>query len=52
MFLLFVCCMYEIMEQHPTAFQFKTSFLAFLLDSIVSCRFGTFMFSSHQARRT
>jgi len=36
--------------QFPVAFEFNSFFLTTILDSLYSCRFGTFLFNSEQQR--
>ena len=49
-FLLFLDCVYQLCEQFPTAFEFTERLLLDLADWTWSCRFGTFLFNSHQDR--
>ena len=49
-FLLFLDCVYQLCEQFPTAFEFTERLLLDLADWTWNCRFGTFLFNSHQAR--
>ncbi|KAG2379306.1 hypothetical protein C9374_007445 [Naegleria lovaniensis] len=49
-FVQFVDCVYQMMRQHPTAFEFNELFLIFLLDNLYSCRFGTFLFDNEKER--
>ncbi|KAF0979252.1 hypothetical protein FDP41_001595 [Naegleria fowleri] len=49
-FVQFIDCVYQMMRQHPTAFEFNELFLIFLLDNLYSCRFGTFLFDNERER--
>lgn len=42
-FLIFIDCIYQIMQQYPCSVEFNEQFLIFILDNIYSCRFGTFL---------
>eukprot|EP01063_Lacrimia_lanifica_P001622 TRINITY_DN10832_c0_g2_i2.p1 TRINITY_DN10832_c0_g2~~TRINITY_DN10832_c0_g2_i2.p1 ORF type:complete len:895 (+),score=263.79 TRINITY_DN10832_c0_g2_i2:195-2879(+) len=45
-FLQFLDALYQVMAQHPFAFEFGPSLLLFLADSLNSGRFGTFLVNS------
>jgi len=47
-FVQYIDCVYQMMRQHPTAFEFNELFLIFLLDNLYSCRFGTFLFDNEK----
>eukprot|EP00053_Salpingoeca_punica_P016132 m.150799 g.150799 ORF g.150799 m.150799 type:complete len:602 (+) comp16889_c0_seq3:270-2075(+) len=49
-FLQFIDCVWQIMHQHPCAFEFNESFLIDILDHMFSCRFGTFLYDCEQDR--
>lgn len=49
-FLLFFECIYQLMHQHPTSFEFNDKFLLLILDELFACRFGTFLFDSERER--
>jgi myotubularin-related protein 1/2 len=49
-FLQCVDCIWQIVKQFPSYFEFNTRYLLTLADHIYSCRFGTFLFSSDQQR--
>mmetsp|Transcript_106652 Transcript_106652/g.309249 ORF Transcript_106652/g.309249 Transcript_106652/m.309249 type:complete len:873 (-) Transcript_106652:11550-14168(-) len=42
-FLLWLDCVWQIMRQFPTVFEFNEDLLLALLDNLYSCRFGTFL---------
>jgi hypothetical protein len=45
-FTQFIECVWQIAQQHPTAFEFNESYLIALLEATTSGRFGTFAFNS------
>ena len=49
-FLQFVDCVWQLLHQFPTAFQFNETFLISILDHLYSCQFGTFLFNSEMVR--
>jgi myotubularin-related protein 1/2 len=49
-FVQYVDCVYQLIRQHPTAFEFNEAFLIFVLDELYSCRFGTFLYDSERER--
>lgn len=49
-FVQYVDCVYQLLRQHPTAFEFNEAFLAFVLDELYSCRFGTFLCDCERER--
>ena len=49
-FTQFLDCVWQIMVQFPTAFQFNEHFLVTLHDHVYSCQFGTF-FSNNEKER-
>eukprot|EP00300_Choanocystis_sp_HF-7_P009526 c16475_g1_i1.p1 GENE.c16475_g1_i1~~c16475_g1_i1.p1 ORF type:complete len:851 (+),score=201.39 c16475_g1_i1:30-2582(+) len=50
-FLQFIECVWQITDQHPTAFEFNENFLLEVLDGINSNMFGTFLFNCVHDRR-
>lgn len=50
-FLQFLDCVYQLMNQYPTCFEFNSLFLIELLDHVYSCRFHTFLWNSERERR-
>ena len=44
-FIQFLHCVYQIMIQHPTAFEFEQNLLIYLSEEIYSNKFGTFLFN-------
>ena len=49
-FLQFVECVYHLVAQFPTAFEFNERFLVALLDAVYDCRFGTFLHNNERER--
>jgi hypothetical protein len=49
-FLQFVDCVWQLMQQFPTQFEFNERFLLVLLEHVYSCRFGTFLYNSDKER--
>lgn len=50
-FLQFIDCVYQMMQQYPCAFEFNQAFLIAVLDNMYSCLFGTFLYNSDQERQ-
>lgn len=50
MFLQFIDCVWQIMQQYPCAFEFNEEFLITVLDEMYSCLYGTFLYNSEQER--
>ena len=49
-FLQFIDCVWQILNQYPTLFEFNAKYLLVLADSIYSCRFGTFLLDTDKKR--
>jgi myotubularin-related protein 1/2 len=49
-FLQFLDCVFQLLHQFPCSFQFNEYFLIDLYDSMLSCRFGTFLFDNLRLR--
>jgi small GTP-binding protein len=49
-FLQFIECVWQLMNQFPRHFQFNENFLIYILDSMYSCEFGTFLGNSDAER--
>jgi hypothetical protein len=49
-FLHFVCCIWEMMQQEASSFEYSEDLLIFLLDSLYDDRFGTFAFGDNRMR--
>lgn len=49
-FLIFLDCVFQLMRQYPLAFEFNDTFLIILWDSLHTCLFDTFVFSSERHR--
>ncbi|XP_019608775.2 myotubularin-related protein 10 [Rhinolophus sinicus] len=50
LFLLFLDATWQLLEQHPSAFEFSETYLAVLCDSTHISLFGTFLFNSPHQR--
>ena len=44
-FIQFLDCVYQLMQQFPTAFEFRTELLLFIASEVYSGKFGTFVFN-------
>eukprot|EP00002_Diphylleia_rotans_P025485 TRINITY_DN503_c0_g2_i1.p1 TRINITY_DN503_c0_g2~~TRINITY_DN503_c0_g2_i1.p1 ORF type:complete len:707 (+),score=91.23 TRINITY_DN503_c0_g2_i1:49-2169(+) len=49
-FVQFIDCVWQIMQQYPYAFEFNQLLLMHILDHSYSCRFGTFLCNSDRER--
>eukprot|EP00742_Colponemidia_sp_Colp-10_P006387 GILJ01006845.1.p1 GENE.GILJ01006845.1~~GILJ01006845.1.p1 ORF type:complete len:991 (-),score=153.71 GILJ01006845.1:214-3186(-) len=49
-FVQWMDCVYQIIRQFPSAFEFTDKLLLAILDHLYSCRFGTFLFNCDQER--
>ena len=49
-FLQFIDCVWQIMQQFPTVFEFNEHFLMTVIDHSYSCLFGTFLCNSEQQK--
>lgn len=50
-FLQFIECVWQLMQQAPRAFEYSESLLLETLDAVYSCKYGTFLGNSERARR-
>ncbi|XP_066537502.1 myotubularin-related protein 1a isoform X3 [Hoplias malabaricus] len=50
LFVQFIDCVWQMMRQFPTAFEFNEMFLITILDHLYSCLFGTFLYNSEKER--
>ncbi|KAJ3434319.1 myotubularin-related [Anaeramoeba flamelloides] len=50
-FLQWIDCVFQCVNQFPTAFEFNEDFLIFILENLFSLRFGTFLFNNDQERK-
>eukprot|EP00753_Platysulcus_tardus_P018428 PLAT6861.1.p1 GENE.PLAT6861.1~~PLAT6861.1.p1 ORF type:complete len:909 (+),score=335.47 PLAT6861.1:947-3673(+) len=50
-FLQFLDCVWQLLRQFPCSFEFNEDLLSFIMDSVFSCRFGTFLFNSERERK-
>ncbi|KAL1519176.1 hypothetical protein AB1Y20_003436 [Prymnesium parvum] len=49
-FLQFVDCVWQLSQQFPTAFEFNGTYLATLMDAVLSCKFGDFLCNCERQR--
>jgi len=49
-FLQFLDCVFQLIQQFPCSFEFSSSLLIFIADEMYSCRFGNFLFDSEKER--
>ncbi|EEY63532.1 myotubularin-like protein [Phytophthora infestans T30-4] len=49
-FLQWIDCVWQVMAQFPSAFEFNERYLILILDHLYSCRFGTFLYNSQRER--
>jgi hypothetical protein len=49
-FLQFLDTVYQLIAQFPDSFEFNENFLIAIYDSMISCRFGNFLFDSDRER--
>lgn len=50
-FLQFLECVWQLIDQHPTIFEFSSQLLLFIAHHLYSCRFGDFLFNCERERR-
>ena len=50
-FLLFIDCCFQLLQQFPSAFEFSEDLLLLLLDQFHACRFGSFLENNERRRR-
>ncbi|KAK5581081.1 hypothetical protein RB653_001109 [Dictyostelium firmibasis] len=50
-FLQFIDCVYQLMNQYHDYFQFNENYLITILDALYSCQFGTFLCNSEKERQ-
>ena len=44
-FIQFLDCVYQLIEQFPSAFEFTQDLLVFISNEVYSCKYGTFLFN-------
>jgi hypothetical protein len=49
-FLQFIDCVWQIMQQSKNCFEFNEKFLLFILQNMYSCQYGTFLMDSECER--
>lgn len=49
-FIQWIDCVFQLLFQFPSAFEFNELFLVDLIDNLYSCRYGTFLFDSEKER--
>jgi len=50
-FLQFLEAVWQVLRQHPSAFEFNERFLSVMAYHVYSCRFGTFLFNTDRERQ-
>lgn len=50
MFLQWLDCVHQLWVQFPHAFEYDERVLRFVMQAVLSCRFGTFLFDSERER--
>lgn len=50
MFLEFIDLVYQILSQFPNSFEFNENFLIYILDSMFSGTYGTFLFNCEKEK--
>eukprot|EP01132_Coremiostelium_polycephalum_P005536 gene5536-6895_t len=50
-FLQFIDCVYQFLNQYPHLFEFNEDFLIKILDSLYSCQYGTFLCNNEKERK-
>ncbi|RLN98726.1 hypothetical protein BBJ28_00009341 [Nothophytophthora sp. Chile5] len=49
-FLQWIDCVWQVLTQFPSAFEFNERYLMLILDHLYSCRFGTFLYDCQRER--
>lgn len=49
-FLQWIDCVWQLLVQFPSAFEFNERYLMLVIDHLYSCRFGTFLYDSERER--
>ncbi len=49
-FVQFLDCVWQVIQQFPTAFEFNEELLIFIADSLYNCQYGTFLGDCELAR--
>ena len=47
-FIQFLDCVYQLIEQYPSAFEFTQDLLVFITNEVYSCKYGTFLFNNER----
>lgn len=50
-FLQWLDCVYQLLYQFPTQFEFNQQLLVAIIDEVHSCKYGTFLFDSEKKRK-
>jgi myotubularin-related protein 1/2 len=50
-FLQFIDCVWQLIQQFPNSFEFNSYMLIIIMDHLYSCLFGTFLFNSQMERK-
>ena len=49
-FLQFIDCVWQMMQQNPKVFEFNEKFLFTILQNMYTCQFGTFLYNCEKER--
>lgn len=49
-FLQFIDCVWQIMQQNGKVFEFNEKFLLFIVNNMYACQFGTFLYNNECER--
>jgi len=49
-FIQFLDCVFQLLQQFPTSFQFNSKLLLFLAHHVYTCKFGTFIFDNERSK--
>ena len=49
-FLQFLDCVWQLSVQQPAAFEFNSDYLGAIMDEVLSCRYGTFLYNCERER--
>lgn len=50
-FLQFIDCVWQCLQQFPCSFEFTEDLLVFIMDHVYSCQFGTFLLNNERERK-
>eukprot|EP01006_Ploeotia_vitrea_P031533 TRINITY_DN63874_c0_g1_i1.p1 TRINITY_DN63874_c0_g1~~TRINITY_DN63874_c0_g1_i1.p1 ORF type:complete len:1121 (+),score=591.58 TRINITY_DN63874_c0_g1_i1:188-3364(+) len=49
-FMQFLDCVWQVMQQFPVSFEFNDELLAYIADHLSSCKYGTFLYDNERER--